>query len=94
MEREVFVLIKNHQFDCGECGLDCIGVYDTFELAQKTCESQMEKSRDEMKEYVADTEEDDYSKGDMSWSIWEKGEYCYNHIDLLIQQAQIVNEEV
>lgn len=83
----VYVVIKNWQRDSGDCGLECIGVYKDFEYAQKVLESEMKVAKEDFS--YLNTEEDDYAYGDMCWSIWEEGEYCYNHIDLKIVEKEV-----
>ena len=84
---KAYVVINNWQCDSGECGLGCLGVYDTFEKAQKVFEKEMQTARIDFG--YLETEEDEYKKGYRSWSIWEKEEYCYNHIDLKIIEKEI-----
>lgn len=83
---EVFVLTTVWQCDSGDCGQD-IRVFNNLEDAQKVLKQKMEEAREDFS--YLDTEEDEFKDGDMSWSIWESQEYCYNHIDLVIYQREV-----
>lgn len=81
---EVYVLIKNDlSVDSGTFDTEVIGVYENFSMAQTEMQAQMVEARHNF--HNCDFEEDAYVEGDMSWSIWELGEYATNHIDLIIQ---------
>ena len=81
---EVYVLIKNDlDVDGGVYDTYVIGVYENFKMAQTEMQAQMVEARQKFQDY--DFNEDAYVDGDMSWSIWELGEYAANHIDLIIQ---------
>ena len=81
---EVYVLIKNDlDVDGGTFDTEVIGVYENFSMAQTEMQAQMVEAKQKFQNY--DFEEDEYVEGDMSWSIWELGEYAVNHIDLIIQ---------
>ena len=82
----VYVLTVGWQFDTGECG-NRVGAYDTIEKAQAQMEKEIKCAKTDFSDM--DTEEDDYVDGDMSWSIWEKGEYCYNHCDIEIREVEV-----
>ena len=83
---EVYVLTIVWQRDSGDFGSDT-KVFSSFERAQQEMEIQMESARFDFDDL--DTEEDDYVEGDMSWSIWESGEYAYNHCDITIKQCEV-----
>ena len=82
----VYVLQVVWQTDVGECG-NFVRTYSTIEKAQKQMKEEMETARIDF--CRLDTEEEDYIEGDMSWSIWEKGEYCFNHIDITITECEV-----
>ena len=83
----VYVLTVVWQRDSGDCGNEVIGVYQDFELAQRLFKNEMKNAKKDLEDL--DTEEDNYIDGDMSWSIWEEGEYCYNHIDIQITECEV-----
>ena len=85
-EMNVFVFTDVWQCDSGECG-STTKVFSTFEKAQRCLEEAMETAKQDFS--GLETEETEYVKGDMAYSIWEAGEYCYNHIDLTIQELEI-----
>lgn len=85
---KVFVFIKTHQFDYGSVGL-ITRVYDTFEKAQTVFKAEMKQAIRDFKNLGKKAEQDNYSEGDMEWSIWEKDEYLYNHIDLTIVEREV-----
>lgn len=86
---EVYVLIKNDlDVDGGIFETEVVGVYETFSQAERKMQVLMNEARDSFEEKY-DIEQDEYVEGDMSWSIWELGEYATNHIDLIIQCKEI-----
>lgn len=87
----VYVVVCSWQRDCGECGTDVIGVYSSFERAKLAMENEMKMARSYFEDL--ETEESEYVDGDMSWSIWEEGEYCYNHDDILIIEKEVEEDE-
>ena len=82
----VYVLSVVWQRDSGECGNDVV-VYENVEHALKALKNEMTFARKDFSDL--DTEETDYTDGDMSWSIWETGEYCYNHCDITITECEV-----
>jgi len=84
----VYVLVCNyHSVDSGDFTNDVVGVYEKFEDAQKEMKKIMVEVRDDFKR--CDAEEDNYVDGDMSWSIWEKGEWVNFHCDITIHEKEI-----
>ena len=82
---KVYVLVCNYlNVDSGDCNTEILGVYEDFGLAQYQMERHMVDIRNEFG--YCDVEESDYVDGDMSWSIWEKGEYMSHHCDLIIEE--------
>lgn len=85
---EVIVLVNNWQFDSGECGTRCEGVFTKKEDALKRFNELVKDARTDMNEI--DTEETKINDGELeSWSIWESGEYCYNHIDIIVSVKEV-----
>ena len=82
----VYVLSVVWQRDSGECGNN-VKVFQEAEKALEEMKTEMANARTDFSDLS--TEEDDYVEGDMSWSIWEKGEYCYNHIDITITECYV-----
>lgn len=82
---EVYVLVQSWQFDSGECGEE-VYVFDTLEKAQKRFEKEIKWAREDMEAAVSNMKEE---KDDMSYSVYEEGEYCYNHIDLIIYKRKV-----
>ena len=82
----VYAYINSWQMDSGECG-EFVKVFTHLEDALNMLKDDMVEARQNMEHL--ETEETDYQEGDFSWSIWEKGEYCYNHIDLNIYQRTV-----
>ena len=82
----VYVLSVVWQRDSGECGND-VKVFQEAEKALEEMKTEMANARTDFSDLT--TEEDDYVEGDMSWSIWEEGEYCYNHIDITITECYV-----
>ena len=84
----VFVLVSSYvNVDSGDNSLEILGVYRDFHKAQEELELQIKQVRKDF-DYV-DAEEDNYVRGDMSWTICEKGEYFSLHCDLFIQEVTI-----
>ena len=82
----VYVLTVIWQRDSGECG-DTVAVFQNIDSAQAKMEQEMKDARTDFSDL--DTEETEYSDGDMGWSIWETGEYCYNHCDITIREMEV-----
>ena len=83
---EIFIFTCTWQRDSGECG-NYVSAFRNFDDAQKFLEEEMKGARQDFSDL--ETEETEYAEGDMSWSIWESGEYCYNHCDLEIRQVEV-----
>lgn len=82
----VYVLTVVWQCDSGECGSHT-KVFQSVEDALKEMKAEMNTARADFN--GLDTEETEYADGDMGWSIWEAGEYCYNHIDITVQECYV-----
>lgn len=82
----VYVVSVVWQRDSGECGSN-VRVFQDVEKAFEQMKIEMESARTDFSDLS--TEESDYADGDMSWSIWEEGEYCYNHIDVTITECYV-----
>ena len=83
----VYVLVVSWQRDSGDFG-QTVSVYDTFEKAQATMREEIKSARRDFSD-ISNLEEDDYHDGDMSWTICEEGEYCYNHCDVTIYEREV-----
>jgi len=84
---QVYIVLVVWQRDSGECGNEIVGVYDTIEKATQTFIKEIYQAQVGFRDLT--TEEDNYVDGDMNWSIWEKGEYCFNHCDVSIIESQV-----
>ncbi len=82
----VYVLTVVWQFDSGETG-NYVHVYDSLEKAQAQMKLEIKIARNDMSGY--DIEETNLVDGDMSYSIWERENYCYNHEDINIYQREV-----
>ena len=84
----VYVLVCNyHCVDSGDFANDIVGVYRNLEDAQKEMQKLMIEVRNDFD--YCDTEEDDYVDGDMSWSIYEQGEWVNHHCDITIHEREV-----
>lgn len=84
----VYVLTSNYVcVDSGEYESRVDGVYENIEDALKQMEQEIKDTRNDF--VYCDTEEDAYVEGDMSWSIWEKGEYVSHHCDIQITECEV-----
>lgn len=87
----VYVLTCNFiDVDGGTFDTTVIGTFKTIELAQRMLKLEMKKARKDFKDY--DAKEDTFVEGDMSWSIWEDGEYASHHCDLAISEQLILDD--
>lgn len=87
----VYVMVCNyHCVDNGDFATDVM-VYETFEKAQEEMQKLMVEVRGDFKYY--DTEETEYSEGDMAWSIWESGEWVNHHCDIVIYEREVIVSE-
>lgn len=82
----VYVYTCVWQFDSGDTGMET-RVFECVDDAQDLMEEVIVSCRQEMKHF--EVEETNYVRGDMSWSIWEKENYCYNHIDITIVEREV-----
>ena len=82
-----YVLLVSWQRDSGDCGNE-VKVFSTFEKATDALLDEMNAARVDFSD-IHETEEDNYHEGDMSWSIWEKEEYCFNHCDIIIFEREV-----
>lgn len=82
----VYVLTTNYVY-YEESENNVVGVYQSIEDAYKQMKREMERARDDFKSF--DTEEDSYVEGDMSWSIWEPGNYSRCKIDIQIVEKYL-----
>lgn len=86
----VYVLVCNYtDVDGGDFSTTVIGVFSTIEVAQEMLKLEIENTRKDFENY--DTEEDNFVEGDMSWSIWEKGEYPSHHCDLIVSEKMVLD---
>ena len=86
----VFVLICGYtNVDSGDFSTSVIGVFNSYENAYKMMVAEIESTRKDYECY--DTEEEQFVEGDMSWSIWQKGEYASNHCDLIISEEIVLD---
>lgn len=83
---KVYVVAIVWQRDSGENGVN-VETFDTIEKAQTYFKGEMVNARLDFSDL--ECEESEYADGDMSWSCWETGEYCYNHIDLVIYEKEL-----
>lgn len=76
--KRVYVLVcEYHCVDSGDFANDVVGVYENFNDAKEEMEKLMVETRDDFEWY--DTEESEYVDGDMTWEIWEQGEWVNHH---------------
>ena len=83
---EVYVLTVVWQFDSGETG-SYVHVYDDIEKAKRQMKLEIKIAKEDFRNI--DYEHSDYAEGDCSWSIWESGNYCYNHEDINIYCREV-----
>ena len=89
---KVYVLVESWLLDDGEwSGLSVRNVFETYHQAYDYFLFAIGQAKIDMEDL--ETEEDEFVEGSMCWSIWEKGEYCYNHIDLKIEEKEVIMEE-
>lgn len=82
---EVYVLVHSYQFDSGDCSEQVV-VFDSLSKAIKLLKKLKKEAKRYFKETYGDIEE---GKTDMSYSVWEQENYCYNHEDITIYQREI-----
>lgn len=82
---KVYVFEKISVYDGYEDA--AIKVYADLEKATQVLEEQMETAKKDFE--GSDFEETNYAKGDMSWVIWDEGEFCMNHITLTIYESEV-----
>ena len=84
----VYVLVCDYvDVDGGDFTTDIIGVYKTFEQAQKVMEKSIIEIRNEFDYCDFEEEKDGAVSG--TWSIWENGEYASHHCDMFIQRKKV-----
>lgn len=71
----------------GDCEHGVVGVFVTFEQAQKAMEQEIKNARTDFE--GVDYEEDNYVECDVDWSIWEKGCYMSYHCDIKITEIEV-----
>lgn len=86
---EIYVLTIVWQRDSGECGSE-VSAFESLPLAQKIMTREIKSAREDFKDL--DVEETQFVEGDLSWSIWESENYCYNHCDITITQCELITE--
>ena len=88
---QVYVLTSEYlNVDSGDSEHRVDGVYETFEQAQKAMEQEIKDARTDFE--GVDYEEDNYVKGDMSWSIWEKEYYMSYHCNIKISEQTVIKK--
>lgn len=85
---KVYVLVNNWLLDDGEWNGAYVMVFETYQKAYDCFLFYIGQSRIDMGDL--ETEEDTLVEGDRCWSIWEKDKYCYNHIDLKIEEKEVI----
>ena len=83
---KIYVCTDIWQFDSGDCG-DSVKAFSTIDKAYKWLKQAIKDANTDMK--GLDTQHTEYREGDMAYSIWETDNYCYNHIDLCIQELEV-----
>lgn len=85
----VYVLVEEYtNVDVGDYATNVCGVYENFEDAQRHLEDTMVDIRKYFEDY--DYEEQQYSHGDMEWSIWEKDCWSTYHDRLIIVEKEVI----
>ena len=82
----IYILTVVWQRDSGECG-SSVDAYSTIEKANKAFLEEVKNARQDFSD--VETDETGLVMGDMSYSIWEKDEYCYNHCDIAIHELEV-----
>ena len=83
---QVYVLVESWQYDSGDCGEE-VYVYSNLGSAMTQFKELQKQATKDMPDYVSDN----YCEGDLSWSRYEDGEYCYNHYDIAIYIRDIID---
>ncbi len=84
----VYILTSTYtDVDSGDYESHVVGVYENVEDALKQMKQEIKDAKIDFENY--DTEEDDYVDGDMSWSIWESGQYVSHHCDIQITECEV-----
>ncbi len=86
MEDEIYVLVHTWQYDVGETGQKVL-CFDSLRKAIKAMKESFEQVQDYYEERFGNNY--DVDKDDMSISVYESGEYCYNHDDIIIYQREV-----
>lgn len=89
-KKKVFVIVKEWQYDTGENGLEVCGVYSNYKKAKEKFDSEVKDAQIDFG-YDAKNAGDDTTVElcENSFSIYETGEYCYNHIDIFMTEEKI-----
>ncbi len=82
---KVWTVIYSYQFDTGDCGIRCEGMF----TSRATAVAKLGELMTEAKKGWSKETEDEYDVESGTYSIWEKGEYCYNHIDIIIFEGEV-----
>lgn len=81
---KVYVGSELWQFDSGECGNE-LKVFSDLEKALNWLKERKEQALVDM-EGFSGTESEESA---MVYSIWEEGNYCYNHIDIKVVELEV-----
>lgn len=82
---KVYVFERINVYD--GCEDTTIRVYADLEKATQVLKEQMEAVKEEFE--GSDFETTNYVEGDMSWAIWDEGEFCMNHVSLTIYEKEV-----
>ena len=85
----VYIITSSYiDVDSGDCDTRVDGVYAKLEEAKEKFDQLVEETRKDFEPY--DYEEDCYGTSfDLSYSIYEKGEYMSHHCDIIITECEI-----
>lgn len=79
---KIYLIIVEWQYDSGENGLD-IQAFKNYENAEKEFNAQVEMAKVDFENVTSNSEIEITNVGENKhWSIFENGEYCYNHINI------------
>ena len=88
MMNKVFVCVDDWQFDSGDTGCE-VKVFAELEKALEWLKNAKSDAISDICGFL-NADEIESEEGDRAFSIWEEGEYCYNHIDLTILEKEIL----
>ena len=80
-----YVVIHEYQYDSGDNGLEC-WIFQELEFAKQKMNEEAKIAKQCMLDNVSDIEED---IGEMYYSVYEQGEYCYNHENIIIKRTEV-----